>query len=570
MLAVAGILAVSTAAVGQTAATTDNTAGTQTPAAAPAADTSTKKPKKVKTRKEDKVVQSSDTKKALRKEKKTDPLVGKDANLPDKQLFDKAQAAIKAGHYDVARVELQTLLNTYSDSQYTMQAKLGIGDSWFKEGGTAALDQAESEYKDFITFFPNRPEAAQAQLRVGDIYFREMDKPDRDYTKAEGAQENYRLMLQQFPDAPPELRKQATQKLRDVQEVLAERDAEIGAFYSSHQSWSAAIARLQTVVDLYSQYSHMDQVLIGLGDIYLAEARINRSSKQIPEGAREILVSESNNKAAEYYRRAVLEHATSPHVEDAKDRLDEMGLTPPEPTPQQIAASKALEDSRSSYSISDRLSLLFMHKPDTVQAATIGEPTLVDPPETMAPDVVSKAIADYRAALNPNAPRTDAAPAPKPTEAAAEVPAPTTTTPVPAGDLKFENVPTAAANGGSSVTTVNADTSSTPARSSSVGGLEIISPSNSAAPATPATAAPADPSYGLKPAPSPDATALPPVEKAAAAPDTVNEIKPGSQQPAPATTAPNGKKPKAPPVDKSDESSSTKKKKKGLAKLNPF
>ena len=244
VLAVAGILAVSTAAVGQTAAATDNAAGTQTPAAAPAAGTSTKKPKKVKTRKEDKVVQSSDTKKALRKEKKTDPLVGKDANLPDKQLFDKAQAAIKAGHYDVARVELQTLLNTYSDSQYTMQAKLGIGDSWFKEGGTAALDQAESEYKDFITFFPNSPEAAQAQLRVGDIYFREMDKPDRDYTKAEGAQENYRLMLQQFPDAPPELRKQATQKLRDVQEVLAERDAEIGAFYSSHQSWSAAIARL--------------------------------------------------------------------------------------------------------------------------------------------------------------------------------------------------------------------------------------------------------------------------------------------------------------------------------------
>ncbi len=523
----------------------------------------------MKTRKEDKVVQSSDTKKALRKEKKTDPLVGKDANLPDKQLFDKAQAAIKAGHYDVARVELQTLLNTYSDSQYTMQAKLGIGDSWFKEGGTAALDQAESEYKDFITFFPNSPEAAQAQLRVGDIYFREMDKPDRDYTKAEGAQENYRLMLQQFPDAPPELRKQATQKLRDVQEVLAERMAGVAAEEASHENWPGAIARYQTTVDLYRQYSHMDQVLIGLGDIYLAEARINRSSKQIPEGAKEILVSENNNRAAEYYRLVVLEHSASPHVDDAKDRLDEMGLPIPVPTAQQIAASKALENSRSSYSISDRLSLLFMHKPDTVQAATIGEPTLVDPPETMAPDIVSKAIADYRAALNPNAPRTDA-PAPMPTEVPSEVSAPLTTTPAPAGELKFENVPTAAANSGSSVTTVNANTSSTPARSSSVGGLEIISPSNSAAPAPPAAAAPADPSYGLKPAPSADATALPPVEKAAAAPETVNEIKPGSQQPASATTVANGKKPKAPPVDKADESSSKKKKKKGLAKLNPF
>ena len=265
----------------------------------------------------------------------------------------------------------------------------------------------------------------------------------------------------------------------------------------------------------------------------------------------------------------VLEHAASPHVDDAKDRLDEMGLPIPVPTAQQIAASKALENSRSSYSISDRLSLLFMHKPDTVQAATIGEPTLLDPPETMAPDIRLKTIADYYAALDPKAPRKDA-PAPKPMEVPAEVSAPATPTPAPAGELKFENVPTAAANSGSSVTTVNANTSSTPARSSSVGGLEIISPSNSAAPAPPAAAAPADPSYGLKPAPSPDATALPPVEKAAAAPETVNEIKPGSQQPAPATTAANGKKPKAPPVDKADESSSKKKKKKGLAKLNPF
>ena len=82
-----------------------------------------------------------------------------------------------------------------------MKAKLAIGDSWYREGGTAALTQAEQEYKDFITFFPNAPEAAEAQMRVGDIYFRQMDKPDRDYAKAVHAEQEYRLMLQQFPDS---------------------------------------------------------------------------------------------------------------------------------------------------------------------------------------------------------------------------------------------------------------------------------------------------------------------------------------------------------------------------------
>ena len=79
--------------------------------------------------------------------------------------------ALKKGRFDVARLDLQTLLNTYPSSEYQMRAKLAVGDAWFKEGGTAALTQAESEYEDFITFFPNVPEAAEAKMKVEKIVF---------------------------------------------------------------------------------------------------------------------------------------------------------------------------------------------------------------------------------------------------------------------------------------------------------------------------------------------------------------------------------------------------------------
>ena len=39
-----------------------------------------------------------------------------------------------------------------------------MGDAWYNEGGSTGLAQAEIEYKDFITFFPDMPEAAEAQL----------------------------------------------------------------------------------------------------------------------------------------------------------------------------------------------------------------------------------------------------------------------------------------------------------------------------------------------------------------------------------------------------------------------
>jgi outer membrane protein assembly factor BamD len=40
--------------------------------------------------------------------------------------------------------------------------ELAIGDALYGEG---AFTQAEVEYRDFITFFPNRPEVAEVQLK---------------------------------------------------------------------------------------------------------------------------------------------------------------------------------------------------------------------------------------------------------------------------------------------------------------------------------------------------------------------------------------------------------------------
>src|ERR1700758_5301501 len=167
------------------------------------------------------------------------PLAGVNSKQPDKELFDKAMTAMKKGKYDVARLDLQTLLNTYPDSEYKMRAKLAVGDSWFKEGGTAALTQAEAEYKDFITFFPNAPEAAEAQMKVGDIYYQQMEKPDRDFNNAVQAEKQYRKMISMFPDST--LIPRAKQKLREVQEVLAEREAQIGLYYESRENYTAAI-----------------------------------------------------------------------------------------------------------------------------------------------------------------------------------------------------------------------------------------------------------------------------------------------------------------------------------------
>ncbi len=550
----------------------------------------------VKVAKDERVQETKATKVELKKEAKYNPLIGKDSQLPDKQLYDKAMAQIASGHYDIGRLDMQALLDTYPDSQYMMRAKLAIADAWYKEGGSAAYTEAEQEYRDFITFFPNVPEAAEAQLRIGDIDFKQMDVPGRDYSKAKQAESEYRTMLTQYPDAPKPILDDARQKLREVQEILADREAQIGDFYASQGNYPAAIARYETVAETYPLYSHMDDVLIGIGDAYEAEAaavRANpacaantpRGTRCLPEAVKARLLEDYDNKAAQEYRAVVLYHSAAPHVEDAKERLTGMNLPIPTPTKEEAALSDELENSRAQYTLQKRIEVLFLQSPNTVTTARIGLPPLEDPPPVLAPTVVKQLMADYRDAINPNLAK--AHPELKDSEAFTTSSGKAATPPPPASTAPptLESIPTegsaAAMDSDKTVTVVE------PANNSSGGsgtglGVDVITPGSDAgttSTGTPASSLPAatgaqDPNYGL-PMPKPAAKALPPIEKPTEAPNQVNDVEgqatPMAQQ-TPAASAHGKKKKKVKParVDKNDESSSKKKPKHGLDKLNPF
>jgi len=316
------------------------------------------------------------------------PIANVDSKQPDKVLFDRAMDAMKHNKYDVARLSLQTLINTYPDSEYIARAKLAIGDSWYREGGSAAMAQAESEYKDFITFFPNMPEAAEAQLKIANIHYKEMEKADRDPTHARRAEEEYRQLILQFPDSP--LLPQAKQRLLEVQEVLADREYMIGHFYFLRESYPAAIARLKSVADTYPLYSGADQALFELGTAYEKEVELIRRSK-LPETAKGALIKQYTDGAIAAYDRIVTRYPLEDRAPDAKKRLVAMKQPVPQPTPQAISQDKAEIASRGSQGHVGKLMENFHKGPDVTEATKVGEPTLVDPKQASAPDIVRSA-----------------------------------------------------------------------------------------------------------------------------------------------------------------------------------
>jgi outer membrane protein assembly factor BamD len=331
--------------------------------------------------------------------KVTNPMANINSKQPDKVLFDRAMEAMKHNHFDVARLSLQTLINTYPDSEYIARAKLAIADSWYAEGGTASLEQAEIEYKDFITFFPNVPEAAEAQLKIANIHYQQMEKPDRDYTHAMRAEEEYRQLIQQFPDS--KLVPEAKQKLREVQEDIAEREFEIGRFYYLRESYPAAIARLRSLVDKYPLYSKADEALYLLGQSYEGEinmvrARPNCVSPGQPrncmyEAIKARMIEPFTKGATDAYSRILTRYPLMDRADDAKARLEALHQPIPKPTKEAIAQNKAEENSRRPESELSKLLREFEKRPDVASSAHSGEPTLVDPKPVSASDVLQQA-----------------------------------------------------------------------------------------------------------------------------------------------------------------------------------
>ena len=459
---------------------------------------------------------------ACTNKKSVNPLANVGSKQPDKVLFDRAMDAMKHNRFDVSRMTLQTLINTYPDSEFIARAKLAVADSWYAEGGTTAMQQAEIEYKDFRTFFPNMPEAAEAQLKVANIHYQEMEKADRDYTHAMRAEEEYRSLIMEYPDS--KLLPQAKQRLREVQEVLAQREYNIGRFYYLRLAYPAAIARLKTLVDRYPLYSGADEALYLLGQAYEGEINVIRQNGRMNEVSKGKMIEGLMKEASEAYGRIIKRYPAMDRALDAKARLEALHQPVPRPTRAMLEQNKKEVASRQQATFMSSIVGDLGKHPPVDKASHVGEPTMVDPEPVTATGVVrdlTKAMggaggdnkigvetinADGKVAPNQEAPRSDAPPA----DAAAP---PATEQPLAAPD-----------------------------------------PATAAAELKPNVADPNE----LKPNVEADPNALPPLQQS-------NQLENGGG--APGATAASAA---AKAEEMADISSSKKKKKKGLAKINPF
>jgi outer membrane protein assembly factor BamD len=316
---------------------------------------------------------------AAKKKKNTQKKSTVDVNTsaePDKVLYDRAQADLKGGRFIEGRLALQTLINTYPDSEYLAKAKLAVADSYYKEGGTTNLTQSIQEYNDFRTFFPFLDEAAYAQMQIGMAHYKMMEKSDRDKTHGEAAEDAFQAFLLSYPQSP--LLPKAEQYLRDVQEVLADGDYKIAYFYYAKADFRASAARLVEVTDRYPLYSQNDDALWMLGNIYERAKQVSKNEDD---------KNHWSDLASRCYDRIVRDYPLSKDAPGAKARLKDMGRPVPSADPDAIVRMQKQQLYEKTHHQSVVLKLpmgMLKGNPDTSSAARGGAPQMAPPNDAVS------------------------------------------------------------------------------------------------------------------------------------------------------------------------------------------
>jgi outer membrane protein assembly factor BamD len=203
-------------------------------------------------------------------------------------------------------------------------------------------------------------------------------------------------MILQYPDS--KLVPEAKQRLMEVQEVLGEREFEIGRFYYLRESYPASIARLQSLVEKYPLYSRADEALFLLGQDYEGQITRMRSAPTcdvhgMPRGCatedvKSRYIGQLTKNAAQQYSQILTRYPLMDRSDDAKKRLTALHQPIPRPTKAAVAQNRAELESRSEATAVQKLMGLVKKGPDMSSASKVGEPSLADPEPVAATSVV--------------------------------------------------------------------------------------------------------------------------------------------------------------------------------------
>lgn len=221
----------------------------------------------------------------------------------DRRLLALGQQSLEDRDWEQARTWFRQLLDSYPRSQFAGDARLGIADTYNNQRGAQNALLAATEYRDYLTFFPNHPRADYAQFQIAYGHFERRRSADRDQEDTELAATEFEKLLELYPNS--RYAEEARVHLAECRNDLATSVLLKAEFYQDHRKWCrGAIPRLEDVLRDFPDFDRRAEVRERLG-------------RALSDCGRE-------QEALVHYQKIVEEHPDSVHLEEARQRIREI------------------------------------------------------------------------------------------------------------------------------------------------------------------------------------------------------------------------------------------------------
>jgi outer membrane protein assembly factor BamD len=230
--------------------------------------------------------------------KKPDKITQELLTSPKEVLFEKGKALFDKKKYDQGRKYLNFVFETYPNEKEGRQALLLVADSYFRQGGATGYTEARFRYRDYLNRYPGAPQRDYSRYQFALCYDKEHEKADRDQTSTREALQQYRVLLQEFPDSAYVT--VALERIRRLTDALADHEFGVGYFYMRKGAPGAALGRFTALEQRFPDYAGKDKLFY-----YQAEAlrRLGRGEE-----------------ASRYYSRVIEEFPASEYAKQARGR----------------------------------------------------------------------------------------------------------------------------------------------------------------------------------------------------------------------------------------------------------
>jgi outer membrane protein assembly factor BamD len=197
---------------------------------------------------------------------------------PDKFLWERGTDALNDRRWFTAREYFRQLVDSYPQSTYRADAKLGVADSYLGEGTMEATVLAVNEFREFLSFYPMHERAGYAQFKLGMTHYYQMRNPQRDQTETREAIIELSAFLQRYP--ANSLVPEARTYLREARDRLGMAEYSVGYYYFKSMKWyPGAIERFVALLKEDPEFTNRDAVYF-----YLAQClvKIGRPAEALP------------------------------------------------------------------------------------------------------------------------------------------------------------------------------------------------------------------------------------------------------------------------------------------------